>query len=74
MTLEEGEYKTLSLLELTGPAPVTATQGRRVQTLNTLIASGFVETYVPSGQGVVSHMRITDKGRDALSWHRKGMQ
>jgi DNA-binding PadR family transcriptional regulator len=66
--VDEGAYKTLSLLELTGPAPVTATHKRRVATLTWLVDQGFVETYGSSYEGT---MQITDEGREALARHRE---
>jgi DNA-binding PadR family transcriptional regulator len=66
--VDEGAYKTLSLLELTGPAPVTATHKRSVATLTWLVDQGFVETYGSSYEGT---MQITDAGREALARHRE---
>jgi DNA-binding PadR family transcriptional regulator len=66
--LTEGEYKTLTLLEVTGPAPVTATHKRSVPTLTALVEQGFVEMY---GSAAEKTMAITDKGREALVQHRK---
>jgi DNA-binding PadR family transcriptional regulator len=68
MALDEGAYKTLSLLELTGPAPLTATHKRSVATLTWLVDQGFVETYGSSYEGT---MQITDAGREALARHRE---
>ncbi|MGW0626149.1 hypothetical protein [Streptomyces sp. NPDC002758] len=68
-SLDEGAYKTLSLLELTGPAPLTATHKRSVATLEWLVEQGFVETYGSSYEGT---MEITDKGREELARHRSG--
>jgi DNA-binding MarR family transcriptional regulator len=68
MALDEGAYKTLSLLELTGPAPLTATHKRSVATLTWLVDQGFVETYGSSYEGT---MQITDEGRAALARHRE---
>jgi hypothetical protein len=59
----EGAYKTLSLLELTGPAPLTATHKRSMVLLSWLIEQELV---VVSGQT----MEITDKGREALGQAR----
>ncbi|MER5754374.1 hypothetical protein [Streptomyces sp. NPDC002088] len=67
MILDEGAYKTLSLLELTGPAPVTATHKRSVSTLTSLVDQGLVETYGSSYEGT---MEITDKGREELARYR----
>jgi DNA-binding PadR family transcriptional regulator len=66
--LDEGAYKTLSLLELTGPAPLTATHKRSMATLTWLVDQGFVETYGSSYEGT---MQITDAGREALARHRE---
>jgi DNA-binding PadR family transcriptional regulator len=66
--VDEGAYKTLSLLELTGPAPVTATHKRSVATLTWLVDQGFVETYGSSYEGT---MQITDEGRAELVRHRE---
>jgi hypothetical protein len=68
MALDEGAYKTLSLLELTGPAPLTATHKRSVATLTWLVDQGFVETYGSSYEGT---MQITDEGRAELVRHRE---
>jgi DNA-binding PadR family transcriptional regulator len=68
MALSEGAYKTLSLLELTGPAPVTATHKRSMATLTWLVDQGFVETYGSSYEGT---MEITDEGRAELVRHRE---
>jgi DNA-binding PadR family transcriptional regulator len=66
MALSEGAYKTLSLLELTGPAPLTATHKRSMATLTWLVDQGFVETYGSSYEGT---MQITDAGRAELARH-----
>lgn len=66
--LDEGAYKTLSLLELTGPAPLTATHKRSMATLTWLVDQGFVETYGSSYEGT---MEITDEGRAELVRHRE---
>jgi DNA-binding PadR family transcriptional regulator len=65
--LDEGAYKTLSLLELTGPAPLTATHRRSVATLTGLADRGFVELY---GSAQEKTMAITDAGRKELVLHR----
>ncbi|MFE4681616.1 hypothetical protein ACFRNJ_12360 [Streptomyces sp. NPDC056721] len=66
--MNEGEYKTLSLLELTGPASVTATHKRSLPVLTGLVEQGFVETY---GSSYEATMTITDAGRAALARHRE---
>lgn len=66
--MDEGAYKTLSLLELTGPAPLTATHKRSMATLTWLVDQGFVETYGSSYEGT---MQIMDAGREALARHRE---
>jgi DNA-binding PadR family transcriptional regulator len=68
--MDEGAYKTLSLLELTGPAPLTATHKRSMSLLTSLVNDGLVETYGSSYEGT---MAITDKGREELARHREGM-
>jgi DNA-binding PadR family transcriptional regulator len=67
--MNEGAYKTLSLLELTGPAPVTATYKRSATLLTDLVEEGLVVTYGSSYEGT---MEITDKGREELARHRSG--
>lgn len=67
--LTEGEYKTLTLLEVTGPAPVTATHKRSMPTLTALVGNSFVEMY---GSAAEKTMTITDAGREALVQHREG--
>jgi DNA-binding PadR family transcriptional regulator len=66
--LDEGAYKTLSLLELTGPAPVTATHKRSMATLTDLVDQGLVELY---GSAAEKTMQITDEGRAELVRHRE---
>lgn len=65
--LDEGAYRTLTLLEMTGPAPVTATHKRSVATLTGLVDQGLVEVY---GSSYEKTMEITDEGRAELVRHR----
>jgi DNA-binding PadR family transcriptional regulator len=65
--MDEGAYRTLTLLELTGPAPVTATHKRSVPTLTWLVDQGLVETY---GSSYEKTMQITEEGRKELVLHR----
>jgi DNA-binding PadR family transcriptional regulator len=67
MELDEGAYKTLTLLEVTGPASVTATHKRSMATLTSLVDPGFVEVY---GSSYEKTMQITDAGRAELVRHR----
>jgi DNA-binding PadR family transcriptional regulator len=66
--MNAGAYQTLSLLELTGPAPVTATHKRSAALLTDLVEEGLVVTYGSSYEGT---MEITDKGREELARHRE---
>jgi hypothetical protein len=64
--LEPGEHLTLAALEMTGPAPVTATHKRDALLLMDLSARGLVEIF---GSPQEATMAITDKGREALAQH-----
>jgi DNA-binding PadR family transcriptional regulator len=66
--VDEGEYKTLTLLEATGPAPVTATHKRSMATLTALVDRELVEVY---GSSLETTMAITDEGRAELVRHRE---
>ncbi|MFF9525424.1 hypothetical protein ACF1DV_26100 [Streptomyces achromogenes] len=68
------EYKTLTLLEVTGDAPVTAVARRSVPLLTSLQDRGFVTVYDgvdPVRGGTRVMMSITDAGRAALVEHRE---
>jgi DNA-binding PadR family transcriptional regulator len=62
--LDEGAYKTLSLLELTGPAPMTAVHGRSVPLLRLLVEERLVTVRDAT-------MEITDEGRAALARYQE---
>ncbi|MCM2391764.1 hypothetical protein [Streptomyces albipurpureus] len=67
MTLDDGAYKTLTLLEVTGNAPVTATAKRSFPLLRRLVDAGYVRTY---HVGEDAWMSITEAGKKALVDHR----
>ena len=66
--LSEGEYMTLALLEVTGPARPTATHKRSYPVLGELIDAGYVEVF---GSIYESTRVITEVGREALRKHRE---
>jgi hypothetical protein len=61
--LGEGAYKTLTLLETTGPAPLTATHKR-----SAVLLAWLVEQELVGLRGQL--MDLTDKGREALAQAR----
>ncbi|MGW2950720.1 hypothetical protein [Streptomyces eurythermus] len=71
------EYKTLTLLEVTGDAPVTAVARRSMALLTYLRDQGFVTVYDgvdPVNGGTRVMMSITDAGRRALAEHRTAQE
>ncbi|MFJ9213060.1 hypothetical protein [Streptomyces sp. NPDC102264] len=66
-------YRTLTLLEVTGDAPVTAVARRPATLLQSLVSEGLVTTREgpnPIIGGTRMMMSITDAGLAALAEHR----
>ncbi|MET9480998.1 hypothetical protein [Streptomyces sp. NPDC006638] len=66
--LDPDTYQTLTLLEVTGDAPLTAVARRSAALLRRLLDKKYIRAYL---NGADQWMSITDSGRAALRAHRE---